>query len=100
MDESAILRIIDDEDEEKELAKWAGMSKDDVAMAPTTDSGLESLASEGLLFEILNKIVERFENRYEFLKIVRIFSRRDKTGYASARKNFGRKGGDNNNNIG
>jgi hypothetical protein len=52
MDESAILRIIDDEDEEaEELAKW-DVSKDEVklAMAPSADSGLGSLASEGLLF--------------------------------------------------
>jgi hypothetical protein len=52
MDESAILRIIDDEDEE--AAKW-DVSNDDVKLAMAADSGLGSLASEG--FEIYKLIL-------------------------------------------
>jgi hypothetical protein len=52
MDESAILRFIDDADEE--VAKGCdGTSNEKLAMAPTADSGLGSLASEGLFFEVL-----------------------------------------------
>jgi hypothetical protein len=55
MDESAILRIIDDEDEQEMSKGWDVISKDEPKLAMAPDSGLGSSASEG--FEIYKLIL-------------------------------------------
>jgi hypothetical protein len=45
MDTSAILRIVDDAEEEESVEDWE--PKDETKLEPPADSGFASLASEG-----------------------------------------------------